>query len=305
MTNAIAPVWGARATGSKLSSRPSRSGSRRRKSAPPEDWAALSPGAPACLLAPASPSLCAAAALPQRPAPSLQLRVLSSRSAARGSSTSAPSSAAMIKAPSGGSVSTSSCSTPFSPPAMAGSGGGGRKRLSWWDDYEDRKSRGAYTPLTASVPSSPGGTKMPDFDGNDDCYLDDWKDLSMGIMDDADDEGDDSTRHNRKSSGFEEMTIVEDGVAVRDLFFSSPRSSFHDDVGSGGGEGGSRRSSVAFPYGHRRSSSAGSRRLFLLQLDRQRQEVVRGRRMKLALVGGGLGLFMLMCILYALSWMSG
>lgn len=115
-------------------------------------------------------------------------------------------------------------------------------------------------------------------------------------MDDAD-EGDDLT--NRKSSGFEEMTIVEDGVAVRDLFFPSPRSSFHDDD-SGGGR---RSSSVA--YGHRRSSSANSTRLLLLQLERRREGVVVGRRIRLAVVGGGLGLFMLVCVLYALSWIAG
>lgn len=254
--------------------------------AQPEDWAALSPGAPDCLSAHASPSPFAEAALPQRPAPSLQLRVLSSRSGARGSLTSAPNSAATFAL---SAASASSCSTPTT---AAGSAGGGRKRLSWWDDYEDRKRRGAYTPLTSadtSIPSSPGGF--------DDCYYnynstDEWEDTK----DDAD-EGDDLT--NRKSSGFEEMTIVEDGVAVRDLLFPSPGSSFHDDDGEG------RRRSSSVAYGHRRSSSGGSTRLLLLQLERRREGVAVGRRIRLAVVGGGLGLFMLLCVLYALSWIAG
>lgn len=265
LTNTIA-LAAACSTGSKLSSRPSRSGSRRRKSALPEDWAALAPAFPLAL---ASPSPFAAAAPLPKPVPSLQLRVLSSRNGARGSLTSALSSAAMVSS----SGSTSSCSTPLTATGSA-SGGTRRKRLSWWDDYEDRKQKGAYTPLTMASSAS-------DFDAHD-CNSDDWEDTD-------DDEV-------RKSSGFEEMTIVEDGVAVRDLFLFS---SFQDDV-----DGGGRRASSA-SSGHRRSSSAGSRRMFLAHLERQRSAVEAGRRTRLAVVGGGLGLFMLMCVLYALSWIAG
>ena len=183
-----------------------------------------------------------------------------------------------------------------------GGGGKHRKRLSWWDRYgddEDDDGLGRYEQLEQREqkehPSGfDSGNFEVDLDLDSEGYIyrddattptayspyspcgvtgDDGRPWELDSDDDSaawetvDD--DSSGSGNISSRAFDELTLVEEALTDPDL------------------EGPSLSIS--------RRSSTSSRRLVLAQ---KQQQALMGRAVRL----GGMGLFLLMCVLYALSW---